>query len=491
MKKKINLFLFLIVSSIMYANVNTFKKIEILSKHPAKENLLNTANKYLNKRMDEKSISSLIDELSNKLKDEGYITAKLKLLKGNINSGDLYFEIESGKIGKIYFSDNKIPNRKIKTAFNIKEGSEFNIKDLDQGIENLNIGNKEYKLEIVDSNNENVKDVIIHADKKDYPKFVNLSLDNSPAKLFHSKLEVSTEKYNLLNLNDTLKISANTRLNFNIFRDFDSKINFTYTIPYAYSKYKYALSLGSSINKKVGNTGNDITTKKLNVNQKFEYSRIIFKDKFQQTQFNTSLNIDKNNTWINGVKIDVQSLWDIYSNQSLGYNRKIENGSYGLKINQEIGFTNPYIKYSFDLNYDKFYLLKNNNSLNYSLRGSSTFVYSANGVLEKNKASIGDESTVRGFKKISITGERGAYLNNTLRYRMKNTDFSPFVGFDLGIAKDNTQIEAEKVLGISAGFSKKIRGFDVNATISKGFLISKVNNSSEKIAVYINIGKRF
>lgn len=85
----------------------------------------------------------------------------------------------------------------------------------------------------------------------------------------------------------------------------------------------------------------------------------------------------------------------------------------------------------------------------------------------------------------------GAYLNNTLRYRMKNTDFSPFVGFDLGIAKDNTQIEAEKVLGISAGFSKKIRGFDVNATISKGFLISKVNNSSEKIAVYINIGKRF
>lgn len=71
-EEKDNLFLFLIVSSIMYANVNTFKDWN-LSKHPAKRKFIKYTNKYLNKRMDEKSISSLIDELSNKLKDRKVI----------------------------------------------------------------------------------------------------------------------------------------------------------------------------------------------------------------------------------------------------------------------------------------------------------------------------------------------------------------------------------------------------------------------------------
>lgn len=69
---------------------------------------------------------------------------------------------------------------------------------------------------------------------------------------------------------------------------------------------------------------------------------------------------------------------------------------------------------------------------------------------------------------------------------MKNTDFSPFVVLDLGIAEDNTN-RSWKSFRILQVFLKKLEDLVVNATISKGFLISKVNNSSEKIAVYINI----
>lgn len=39
----------------------------------------------------------------------------------NVNEGKISFEIESGKIGKIYFPDSKNNPRMIKTAFNIKK----------------------------------------------------------------------------------------------------------------------------------------------------------------------------------------------------------------------------------------------------------------------------------------------------------------------------------------------------------------------------------
>lgn len=489
MKKKINLFLLLIVSSIMYANVNTFKKIEILSKHPAKENLLNTANKYLNKEMDEKSISSLIDELSNKLKDEGYITSKLKLLKGNINSGDLYFEIESGKIGKIYFSDNKIPNRKIKTAFDIKQGSHFNIKDLDQGVENLNIGGKDYKLEIVDSNKKNYSDVIIHDNGLDYQKFINVSLDNSPEKFLQAKLDVSTEKYDLLNLNDTLKISANTKLGLNILRDFDTKLNLSYSIPKGYRTYKYTLGLGNSVKKEKGNNGKDINTVRVNINQKFDYSRIRFKDKDQKLIFNASLNVNKANTWIAGQKIGVQSLWDVFSTQSLSYTKKVENSSYGIKGTQEFGLNNFYFKYLLDANYEKNFILSNKNTLIYSMKSSLGFVFPKS-VLDKKKIVVGDESTVRGFKNLSSTGEFGAYINNTLTYKMKNTNFSPFIGLDFGIVKDSALVDIDKLRGLSIGFNHRINGYNISATISKGIRFP-LDRGSEKYAIYLSIGKRF
>ncbi|MSN97073.1 hypothetical protein F1B92_07855 [Campylobacter sp. FMV-PI01] len=207
--KRLKIFFLLIFANVIYAN--NFNKIDILGNHPAKSNLLNKAKKFLNKDMNQNSVSQLYSELSNKLQDDGYITAKLNIVEGNINDGNIIFDIESGKIGKIYFYDKTFSPRMIKTAFDIKEGDEFNIKHLDQGIDNLNIGGKDYKLEIVDSDKKNYSDVIIYDNGYKYPNFINMTLDNSPGSPY-TKLELATQKYNLLNLNDTLGVSINTKL---------------------------------------------------------------------------------------------------------------------------------------------------------------------------------------------------------------------------------------------------------------------------------------
>lgn len=483
--KKNKIFLALFLTNLVYAN--NFNKIDIVGNHPAREKLLNISSKYLNKEMNSVSVSELYSELSNKLKDYGYITSNVNIVKGNINEGNILFEIVGGKVGKIYFSDNKISSRKIKTAFDLKEGDEFNIKDLDQGIDNLNIGGKDYKLEIVDSEKNNYSDVIVRDGGLEYQKFVNVSLDNSPSELFKVNLDASTEKYDLLNLNDTLKVSANTKLGLNILSDFDGKINVGYSIPKGYSTYRYNLGLSGIYKKEKSNT-NKIYRTVFNINQKIDYSKILYKDKNQKRVFNASISANKANTWISGTKIDVTSQWDIYSTQSLSSNKKIDDAVLGVKATQEFGINSYYLKYLLDVNYDKDFNL-NNNTLSYSMK-SSAGVVMPKGVLDKKKIIIGDESTVRGFKNESSSGEFGAYINNTLTYKMKNTYFSPLIGLDFGVVKDSKLQEIDKLIGLSFGFNHSINRYNISAIISKGIRFP-LDRGSEKYTVYLSVSKRF
>lgn len=55
-----------------------------------------------------------------------------------------------------------------------------------------------------------------------------------------------------------------------------------YTIPNGYKTYRYNLGLSTSMNKQLGQTGKDIKTTSFNINQKFDFSKIIYKDKEQK-----------------------------------------------------------------------------------------------------------------------------------------------------------------------------------------------------------------
>ena len=91
----------------------------------------------------DKNIYTLINELENKYIESGYVTTKvgLNMEKSNFESGDISLFILEGKIDKVFY-DGKENKFKTFITFPQKENNILNIRDLDQGIDNLGDNSK-------------------------------------------------------------------------------------------------------------------------------------------------------------------------------------------------------------------------------------------------------------------------------------------------------------------------------------------------------------
>ena len=96
--------------------------------------------KYIGKN---KNIYALINELENKYIERGYVTTKVGLNteKSDFENGNISLFVLEGKIDKVFYDDKE---NKFKTfiTFPQRENNILNIRDLDQGIDNLGDNSK-------------------------------------------------------------------------------------------------------------------------------------------------------------------------------------------------------------------------------------------------------------------------------------------------------------------------------------------------------------
>ena len=96
--------------------------------------------KYIGKN---KNIYALINELENKYIERGYVTTKVGLNteKSDFENGNISLFVLEGKIDKVFYDDKE---NKFKTfiTFPQRENDILNIRDLDQGIDNLGDNSK-------------------------------------------------------------------------------------------------------------------------------------------------------------------------------------------------------------------------------------------------------------------------------------------------------------------------------------------------------------
>ncbi|MFA1745839.1 POTRA domain-containing protein, partial [Fusobacterium animalis] len=96
--------------------------------------------KYLGKDRD---IYALINELENKCIEKGYVTTKVGLNteKSDFENGNISLFVLEGKIDKVFY-DGKENKFKTFITFPQRENDILNIRDLDQGIDNLGDNSK-------------------------------------------------------------------------------------------------------------------------------------------------------------------------------------------------------------------------------------------------------------------------------------------------------------------------------------------------------------
>lgn len=453
--------------------------------------------KYIGKN---KNLSKLINDLENKYIDKGYITTRIKIdfEKSDFGMGNISLFVYEGKIDKIYF-DTKENKFKSYITFPKRENNILNIRDLDQGIENLGDNST---MDINPASENGYSDIFIKNEKQSILSAGINYNDLGQKETGRHRYKVFLNLHSLLNLNENISFSFQEKLQRQKKDRNTGNYSIVFSIPYKYYTFSYSyeysdyLRTVSALGRKYYATGNT-------VNQSFSLRRVLHRNENHKIDFGASIVLKDSKNYIDDVKLTTGSRSLSVLSLDTAYTGRVASGllsgsistSFGLKkfganidtnewYREESSPKAQFRKYNFNLSWyrpiEKYYY-----KLNLGLQYSKDILYS------QEKLGIGDDTTVRGFKDESLQGDSGLYLRNELGYKGLSI-IEPFVAYDFGYVKNNKIVEDYKrrLQGLTLGARINYKNFEGSIALSKA--IDKPSFFKEDSAVvYTSLTYKF
>ncbi len=446
--------------------------------------LYKISDKYIGKKGGY-SIINLMKELENLYLQNGYISARVKINmeKSNLNRGVLFLQIIEGTIENIQFIEGiKMKNFKTFIAFPVEKGDIININRLDQGIDNLNsISSNNAKLSISPGNS--LGGSIIDIENKKSKKisgainYNNLGQESTGK----NRVKFSLTFEDILGLNESFTGTYQRKLGETKYTD-NEDFSFYLRVPIRYwdiSLSRYQSEYLSSIKS----FGHIYESTGISNNTIYSLGRILERDGNGKTSFRVSLTEKDTTNYFDGIRLISSSRKLSVLKTSLEHNRRILGGvlsgnlsyhegldRFGAKSDEGVGKFSPraqFQKYTMDMSWYKPFKIK---TRNFSYRFSISGQYSSDILYSSEAINIGDDTTVRGFKDNSSSGDKGFYFRNEIGYKRKFLE--PFIGYDYGRVKSVFKDEYYKkngneMSGVTIGIRAYFKHLDMSLSYSE------------------------
>lgn len=488
-----------------------FKKITLEGSNLYEKETKALIKKYENTEMSKQDIYELLTKLSNIYLAQGYSTTLVTIKSGNVNTGELVYQVKEGKVRDIKMLEKKTNLRdkmRIFGAFPIKKGDLLRTQDMDQGIENMNIGGYNNVTEITPTEEYGYSDILIEENYR--PTGFSIGMDDSGYKdKGRNKVNINLSQDNILGLNDRFTANYIERLTKNRKLDKESNYDLGYSIPLGYWKIAYNYNLGDNYNTTISDLGSYKSESK-SKKHKLKISRVLSRGQFQKTTLHLGVVHKDNFNTLNGLTLDVST--KKYSNTTIAIdhsNRFLGGTIFGM-LEYERGvpwfgaekdpsplkegdYKIEYDKVNFNLDWMRIFGIKEHN---FQYRMGIGGTYSDDRLMSANQFTMGDEFTVRGFKESSVAGNKGVYMNNTITYLgTQNMNkflamFKPFIGLDGGVSRDRDLPTSDKIAGMALGVKFNM-GY-LNASFTYGIpLVWADRMPHEDNPIYFNMSYSF
>ena len=259
-----------------------FKKITLEGSNLYEKETKALIKKYENTEMSKQDIYELLTKLSNIYLAQGYSTTLVTIKSGNVNTGELVYQVKEGKVRDIKMLEKKTNLRdrmRIFGAFPIKKGDLLRTQDMDQGIENMNIGGYNNVTEITPTEEYGYSDILIEENYR--PTGFSIGMDDSGYKdKGRNKVNINFSQDNILGLNDRFTANYIERLTKNRKLDKESNYDLGYSIPLGYWKIAYNYNLGDNYNTTISDLGSYKSESK-SKKHKLKISRVLSRGQFQ------------------------------------------------------------------------------------------------------------------------------------------------------------------------------------------------------------------
>lgn len=485
-----------------------FKEINVIGLLDYKYEFNLLKSTYRDKELSLTDIKELEIIFTDFFKKKGYLLTRVEFLDGDINNGILNYKIINNKVKEvnIYNGTNK---SQFKSKFNslIKLNHSFNIFDLDQTLENLNIENINYHTQIQQlENDEYIINIV--GEKNNLITGV-FGIDNNSYKdLGEYQWNSFVSVNDLLNLSEHWYFTTVDRITKDRKKNVENVIKTGIEFPYKYFKFGYSLEYGYTKNK-ISTSINKYKLTNEILGQKFYLKKNLWRNQKNKVFLVSAINIRNYKSQINNLTLDINS--KKYTNATLGiemlnyFQRGIlyslieyERGTPwfqsegNTELNKKSGYNLEYNKINFLFNWQR-QLKINNYDFNYNLKSGG--IYTDERLLTINQFSMGDKYSVRGFKETSVYGNKAIYLNNTLTYfpkkKNKNINVYPFIGLDFGVSEDKDLNDIDKISGATLGLDFSISNNIFGSLSYAAPLSVPVGLPREKNIVYLNFSYLF
>ncbi len=427
--------------------------------------------KYAPRCMQGADIQAVMRELDAIYAERGYITSKTYIPPQNLQDGTLTLTMLEGRVEDILLIDgekqieSKRGERQLKTAFPGTEGALFQLRDFEQGLDQMNrLASVEAILKLQPGEQPGGSYVIVQRAQKDRLRGYARQDNQGSESTGRHKLSFDLEVDDLFGANDAWIFGYSGSENTNA-------LSINGSVPYGYWTFETDLAYSEYLTPL--NTLAELFGTSHTAGLKARY--VAHRDQTSTTELNFGLRVRRSNRFINDVRLTPQNL----STLSFGikhlrlsetarnsYDATLSWGTNLLGADKDAPGIGPNIPraqfFKIDAGWQRQGGLGKAGTLVTDLRAQWT-PHTLYGV---EQLSLGSYSTVRGYEASVASGDMGIYMRNDLYLTPDIWKFLPeksaaklaqktqtHLFLDAGLTRDRARHVTEKAAGFGVGLS--------------------------------------
>jgi hemolysin activation/secretion protein len=419
---------------------------------------------YLDRCLSLADINRLIADITNRYVELGFVTTRVYIPQQDLGSKRLVLKIVEGKVQSIVI--DPASSASAATAFPGLAGDVLNLRDLEQGLDQINrLASNSAKIDIEPGDEPGQSRVVI----RNQPRkawLANASVDNSGiASTGRTLFSAGLSGDNLLGLNDY--VSGTFRYSERSNREYSESGGLYGAVPYGYWTFSSALNW-FRYDSLVQGSVTTFETRGTSNSQMLRADRVVFRDQARKLSFAGGITLKQFENFLAGLPLDISSanltVLDVGANLSwigLGgvftFDAGIAKGVAALGAtfddsSRAAGAPQAqFEKYTYGASvYKPFSFAEQAMSWTSRLYGQ----YSQDPLYGIEQMAIGNLYTVRGFRNTVLAGRTGYYVRNDvgMPIQVSGGQVKPFLGYDLGHVEQAGTLQGWAI-GLEAAFA--------------------------------------
>lgn len=416
--------------------------------------------------------------------ERGYITTRAYLPSQDLSRGRLEILVVEGRVGPVELDDGG--SRSIRPGLVFPaEGTLFNLRDLEQGIEQVNrLSSNNARLDIQPGDAPGVSRVVIR-NTPAFPLHAFLSADNHGSESTgRNQLAVGLTADRLLGLNELMIYAHRRAQPYDNARKASSSDSFTFILPLAYWTFSAAASQSGYTTTFTAPSGLPLRFQGDSDSFSLKLSRAVYRDQTSRATVGVGLLRKGTRNYLEGELLGVSSRRLTVLDLEAGLSTRLAGGALTLALDYERGLSAfgalrdanglpddapraQFGKLRYQLGYlYPFRAAGMDAEFSSRIEGQRALdtLYGSEQIL------IGGIYSVRGFAASSLSGDHGWYSRNELAVRPllslggQALPLRLYVGFDLGAVSNRVAgLSSGRLAGVVAGVSGAWNGlsFDI------------------------------